>query len=308
MNRNVKVWVVGVVLAVLLVGGTYFITSSLVSGQMTQAPQAKPEVWERVAVALERIATAMEKSAGGSRMMGGMMQGMGQMQGMMGPMQAMMNDQSKISCATSWLEKALKLHELHMKDPATTTEESQKELMDQIKKAHECLTGTQGAMSGMMGQMGSMMQACQQMMEQMQGMMGGPMVGHTPAALSEAELMRTSEAAGITVKVTFLNPLLKPEAEKLIFKVALDTHTVDLSQLDLTKLAVLRTGEGVVVNKGFTWEPESESSHHRAGLLKLDATFEGKPLITKDTKYIELEMKEVGVPSRIFKWTKQEQR
>lgn len=292
MNRNVKVWVVGVVLAVLLVGGTYFITSSLVSGQMTQAPQAKPDVWERVAVALERIANAMEKSAGGSGMMGGMMRGMGQMQGMMGPMQAMMNDQSKISCATSWLEKALKLHELHMKDPATTTEESQKELMDQIKKAHECLTGTQGAMSGMMGQMGSMMQ----------GMMGGPMVGRTPAALSEAELMRTSEAAGITVKVTFLNPLLKPEAGKLIFKVALDTHTVDLSRFDLTKLAVLRTSEGVVVNKGFTWEPESESSHHRAGLLKLDATFEGKPLITKETRYIELELKEIGVPSRLFKW------
>lgn len=131
------------------------------------------------------------------------------------------------------------------------------------------------------------------------------MVLKDPAGqLTEADLTRTTSGAGITVAVTFMNPLLKPEetAGKLIFKVALDTHTVDLSQFDLTKLAVLRTSEGVVVNKGFTWEPESESSHHRAGLLKLDATFEGKPLITKETRYIELELKEIGVPSRLFKW------
>lgn len=75
------------------------------------------------------------------------MQGMlQQMQGMMGKMQGMMTMmqpdlQRKITCAVSWLEKAIALHELHMKDPTTTTEQSQMELMDQIKKAHECLTG-----------------------------------------------------------------------------------------------------------------------------------------------------------------------
>lgn len=49
--------------------------------------------------------------------------------------------QSKINCATPWLEKAVTLHDLHLKDPTTTTEESQLELMDQIMKAYECLTG-----------------------------------------------------------------------------------------------------------------------------------------------------------------------
>lgn len=69
-----------------------------------------------------------------------MAQMMGQgIQGMMQP-----SLQSKIDCAIPWLEKAITLHELHMKDPTTTTEQSQMELMDQIKKAYECLTGKSG--------------------------------------------------------------------------------------------------------------------------------------------------------------------
>jgi hypothetical protein len=48
---------------------------------------------------------------------------------------------AKIDCAVLWLEKAIALHELHMQDPSTTTDQSQLELMDQIKKAYECLTG-----------------------------------------------------------------------------------------------------------------------------------------------------------------------
>jgi len=261
MNRNVKVWAVGVVLAVLLVGGTYAVTSLLVSGQMMQAPQAKPDVWERIAVALERIATAMEKSAGNSGMMGGM--------GMMG--QGMMNPQMA--------------HQMG-------------DMMSMMGHMMGMM-GNMMAGPGMMGQdMSSMMQACQQMM-------GAVPPTQAPAGqLTEADLTRTTSGAGITVAATFMNPLMKPEetAGKLVFKIALDTHAGDLMQYDLTKLAVLRTSKGAVVDKGFIWEPQSESSHHRLGLLKVDATVEGKPLITKDTKYIELELKEIGVPSRLFKW------
>ncbi len=192
------------------------------------------------------------------------------------------------------------------------------------KSASSPMSGMMGGMMqgmgqmDMMGTMAKMMEQCQEMMQGMQGMMGTPMAGRAPAgqptptpsapaqtaAPTEADLARTSQGAGITVTVTFMNPLLTPEetAGKLVFKVALDTHTGDLSQLDLTKLAVLRTSEGAVVNQGFTWEPLSESSHHRLGLLKLEATFQGAPLITKDTKYIELELQEIGVPSRLFKW------
>jgi len=127
-------------------------------------------------------------------------------------------------------------------------------------------------------------------------------------ALTEADLTRTSKGAGIDVNVVFMNPLMKPEESKdqLHFKIALDTHAGDLMQFDLTKLAILRTSAGVSIEEGFIWEPSSESSHHRAGVLKLANEFDGKVLFDENTEFIELELKEIGIPSRIFKWTKQE--
>jgi hypothetical protein len=123
-------------------------------------------------------------------------------------------------------------------------------------------------------------------------------------SVSEAELERTSSGAGIEVTVIFLNPLLKPEEtdNMLIFRVMIDTHFGDLMGHDLAKLAELRTGDGVVVTEGFIWEPESDTSHHRRGLLKLPATLEGAPLIGPETEFIELELREIGVPSRTFRW------
>ena len=63
-------------------------------------------------------------------------------------MTGMDDSQSKLKCAEQWLKKAIDLHELHMKDPSTTTDVSQMELMDQIKKAYGCITGTGPDMSG----------------------------------------------------------------------------------------------------------------------------------------------------------------
>ena len=63
-------------------------------------------------------------------------------------MKGMDDSQSKLKCAEQWLKKAIDLHELHMKDPTTTTDASQMELMDQIKKAYGCITGTGPDMSG----------------------------------------------------------------------------------------------------------------------------------------------------------------
>jgi len=58
--------------------------------------------------------------------------------GMMGGMPA----QAKMKCAEEWLKKAIDLHEVHIKDPKTATEASQMEMMDQMKKAYECITAT----------------------------------------------------------------------------------------------------------------------------------------------------------------------
>jgi hypothetical protein len=84
-----------------------------------------------------------------------MMKDMAQMKEKMQKMMSMpmgmkgINDsQSKLKCAEQWLKKAIDLHELHMKDPKTTTDASQMELMDQIKKAYGCITGTGSETSG----------------------------------------------------------------------------------------------------------------------------------------------------------------
>ncbi|MDP2755690.1 MAG: hypothetical protein Q8P40_15055 [Nitrospirota bacterium] len=63
--------------------------------------------------------------------------------GMMGGMMGEPSDVSKcrLTCSEQWLKKAIDLHEIHIKDPKTATEASQMEMMDQMKKAYECITG-----------------------------------------------------------------------------------------------------------------------------------------------------------------------
>jgi hypothetical protein len=56
-------------------------------------------------------------------------------------MKCMDDPQAKLACAEQWLKKAIDLHEVHMKDPKTATEASQMEMMDQMKKAYDCITG-----------------------------------------------------------------------------------------------------------------------------------------------------------------------
>ena len=51
------------------------------------------------------------------------------------------NTQAKVKCAEEWIKKAIDLHEVHIKDPKTATEASQMEMMEQMKKAYECIIG-----------------------------------------------------------------------------------------------------------------------------------------------------------------------
>jgi hypothetical protein len=49
--------------------------------------------------------------------------------------------QARMDCADFWLKKAIKLHEVHLKNPSTATEKSQMEMMDQMMLAHQCIKG-----------------------------------------------------------------------------------------------------------------------------------------------------------------------
>lgn len=78
------------------------------------------------------------------RMMMDMKQMRERMQNMMmqtGMMMGAEGPQEKVKCAEEWLKKAIDLHEVHIKDPKTVTEDSQMEMMDQMKHAYECIKG-----------------------------------------------------------------------------------------------------------------------------------------------------------------------
>ena len=94
---------------------------------------------------MEKCLPMMKQMMDDGMMKQGMMQ---MMMSMPMDMKGMDDSQSKLKCAEQWLKKAIDLHELHMKDPTTTTDASQMELMDQIKKAYDCITGTGPGMSG----------------------------------------------------------------------------------------------------------------------------------------------------------------
>jgi hypothetical protein len=138
-----------------------------------------------------------------------------------------------------------------------------------------------GMMQGMMGQgMGA-----QSKPEQ-----GGP---STPARA------RTSEAGGVTVQATYRGPM---GDGKIGVEVKLDTHSVPLDSYPIEKLALLKNDAGDTVS-ALGWENAQSSGHHRSGLLAFPAAASGRPLVSQETRSLELILKDLaGVPERILRW------
>ncbi len=83
------------------------------------------------------------------------------------------------------------------------------------------------------------------------------------------------------------------------FGVRLDTHSGNLLDYDLVELSVLRDGSGRVA-QALGWEPLSDDSHHRSGLLYFDGS---ASFTMAEAQYMELSLKDVGgVPERVLKW------
>ncbi len=91
--------------------------------------------------------------------------------------------------------------------------------------------------------------------------------------------------------------LVDPETEIGIM-VLFETHSGDLSQLDLVALSTLSAPDGD--HKAVRWETESDSGHHRSGLL----VFERRGLdLASGTGDLTLTMRDVaGVPARTVTW------
>jgi len=83
------------------------------------------------------------------------------------------------------------------------------------------------------------------------------------------------------------------------FLVQLDTHSGSLLSYDLTAQAALRDGGGHEA-QALGWEPQSEDSHHRSGLLYFPLS---QAMVTSEALYMEISLRDLGgVPERVLRW------
>src|SRR5512139_3615791 len=87
---------------------------------------------------------------------------------------------------------------------------------------------------------------------------------NTRAASAADDLTQTNDEAMVTVAVTPLN-LNDKSAATLDFKIALNTHSVDLGY-DLTAIAALSNDAGETVQP-LKWDGPAGGGHHRGGTL-----------------------------------------
>ncbi len=107
------------------------------------------------------------------------------------------------------------------------------------------------------------------------------------------DLTRTSDAASVTVAVTPLN-LNDKSAATLDFKIALNTHSVDLDY-DLTAIATLSNDAGEKVQPT-KWDGPAGGGHHREGTLSF-------PQLKNRGQTLTLTLRGIAdVPERTFTW------
>jgi hypothetical protein len=104
------------------------------------------------------------------------------------------------------------------------------------------------------------------------------------------------EQGAVTVEVTPLN--LENASETLDFKIALNTHSVDLS-MDLAALATLTTDTGKVI-QATSWDAPL-GGHHVSGTLSFPAIVDGVSVLDSSLK-ITLSLVNVDAPERVFTW------
>ncbi|MHB1343115.1 MAG: hypothetical protein ACYCX3_01995 [Thermoleophilia bacterium] len=146
---------------------------------------------------------------------------------------------------------------------------------------------------------------------------GGPVDGAAPAVVPPTQQSGASsyvaqdEGAGnVKVMAAALTPgALKEDASlsemaaqfdpatELGFMVSFETHSGDLSQLDLVELSTLGAPDGD--HQAVRWVTESDSGHHRSGTL----VFDRGGLDLSAPGDLTLTVRDVaGVPSRTLTW------
>ncbi|MFQ5901713.1 MAG: hypothetical protein ACE5IH_09190 [Thermodesulfobacteriota bacterium] len=103
--------------------------------------------------------------------------------------------------------------------------------------------------------------------------------------------------------VTLLNPEAVYSGDDLLFDVSMNTHTVSLDKYRIEALSFLRDERGKLF-KALAWESSKGGGHHRFGKLRFPGKdSDGKSIIRKNDKYIEVVIKDIGgIEERAFRW------
>ncbi|MDO8750612.1 MAG: hypothetical protein Q7K03_05660 [Dehalococcoidia bacterium] len=117
---------------------------------------------------------------------------------------------------------------------------------------------------------------------------------------------------GVTVEATWITPAHLQEMGKVstggftpeqyvLVHVKLDTHSVDLSRYNMTRLATLSGLDDTASMPAAGWVGIQEDSHHREGYLAFPGGSNGQ--WEAKEKIAELRLKDVGgVAERVFHW------
>lgn len=120
-------------------------------------------------------------------------------------------------------------------------------------------------------------------------------LGAQPIGVGETQTNRDGQ---VTVAVTWPGPTAGP-----VFRVVLDTHSVDLDRYDLGALALVRGDQGSEV-RPISWDAPLGGHHREGSLVFPDASSDGTPVVGPDIRTLELVIRDVGgVQERVFRWT-----
>jgi hypothetical protein len=122
-----------------------------------------------------------------------------------------------------------------------------------------------------------------------------PLMTEAPASTA-GDLARLDNQGAVEVSVTPIN--LDNPGEQLVFEVALNTHSIDLS-MDLATMATLNTDKGKSVQAA-TWDAP-RGGHHVEGKLSFPASVDGQPLL-EGAKTLTLIIKDLDAPERVLTW------
>ena len=112
----------------------------------------------------------------------------------------------------------------------------------------------------------------------------------SPAASAASGEERQHEAGAVTVAASWISGTSSA-------RVTLDTHSVALDGFDLTALARVRVDDGAWVSPTL-WDAPM-GGHHRSGTLTFGSI---EPRALDGARVIELEIRDVGVPSHLLRW------